>query len=125
MCVLVSLDQHEDRRFRLCSYPYLMIHINFCIVLIKRVNHHYIQLFGSSEKFKFNQEILPQFNSNDEEENEYHRHIHQQLNKHKQEAFKHWNEFQKLWKLLDDEAKNTELSNISKQQSLLQSIFDS
>ena len=105
-----------------------LIHINFCIVLMKRVSDEYNELFGSdsSKSFSFKDNNKPEFDTGDEEEDEYHEYIYEGLMKHKKDAFEHWIMFQKLWKLLDDEAKNNyELNNLSKQQSLLQTIFDS
>lgn len=101
-----------------------LIHINFSIVLMRRVNDEHNELFGSSQTFQFKDNATKQFNTGDEEEDDYLSFVFEQFIQHKKEAFDHWSAFQKLWSSLDDEAKNTELYNVLKQQALLQSIFN-
>jgi len=118
-----SEQNDDDSQKKKITVAQCLIHINFCIVLMRRVNDEHNELFGSSELFSFKNDTIPQFNTGDEEEDDYLSYVFEQFTQHKKEAFDHWTTFQKLWNLLDDEAKNTELYNVSKQQALLQVIF--
>ena len=101
-----------------------LIHINWAIMLMKRVYVLHQELFGSIKAFRFKSESTPEISdAADEEEREEIAFQFEQMQQHKQDALEHWKVFRARWKVLDEEARSTELSNVSKQQSLLEAIF--
>ncbi len=93
-------EKNDDTKY---TVDQCLIHINFCIVLMRRVNDEHNELFDSTKVFQFHDNNVVEFNSGDDEEDEYHTYIFDQLTQHKKEAIQHWMKFEKLWKVLDDE----------------------
>ena len=93
------------------------------IIILKRINEEHNELLAHSKPFQFEDNTIPEFNCGDQEQDEYHSYIFDELTKHKQDAFQHWQQFQQLWLKLDDEDKNNNLCNVSHQRSLLQTVF--
>eukprot|EP00484_Ammonia_sp_Unknown_P021906 CAMPEP_0197031300 /NCGR_PEP_ID=MMETSP1384-20130603/10344_1 /TAXON_ID=29189 /ORGANISM="Ammonia sp." /LENGTH=473 /DNA_ID=CAMNT_0042460807 /DNA_START=46 /DNA_END=1467 /DNA_ORIENTATION=+ len=103
-----------------------LIHINCCIVLMRRVRDEHNELFEADSKtFQFKDNSVPSFESGDEEQDEYHRYLFEEYTKHKQEAFQHWTSYQNMSKTVDDDTKQTEMPNVGNQESLLKAIFNS
>ena len=119
-----SKETKEERKTKIVVDECL-IHINFCVVLLRRINDEHIEMCGPSKPFQFRDDQVKEFKSGDEEEDDYLSYIFERYTQHKKEAFGHWKTFQEIWKPLDDESKNTQLCNVSRQQSLLQNIFSS
>ena len=101
-----------------------LIHINWAIMLMKRVRILHQELFGSATSFRFKDDSIPKINENaDEEDKDEIAFQFEQMKQFKNEALEHYKAYRTRWKALDEEARSTELGTVSKQQSLLESIF--
>jgi len=100
-----------------------LIHINYAIMVMRRVHALHRELFGA-KPFRFEDASAPNSNeAADEEEREEMEYQFEQMLQHKAEALEHWKAFRAVWKALSEEVRTSELANISKQHSLLESIF--
>jgi len=118
-------DQEHDLEATEC-----LVHINWAIMLMKRVHALHRELFGAKPfRFKDDDDADDEINgpiisaaAGNEEREEIQYQFELMLD-HKKEAKEHWKAFKTKWKALDQETRSSALSNVSKQQSLLEAIF--
>jgi len=90
-----------------------MIHINWAIMLMKRVYTIHRDLFGS-KGFRFKDESAPKISdAADEEEREETEFQFEQMQEYKEQALEHWKVFRTKWKVLDEESRSSEMKSVS------------
>lgn len=108
-----------------------LLHINYCIILLKRINEEFHEIFSNENcqktiSFSFSKNALPtdfMDNVDDEEEQEYYSYIFEQMSKHKSTAFEHWMKLKNIWVGINQEIKDSQLEEANKQYQILQHIF--